>query len=467
MKPLALRPRTDGPVVVPNAAAATATTTSAPAPSVGLAAAPCQEPADRRWRLGVYTAIGVGGVLALYVMVSTMMDAASTNTDPTSPDRAKIKRQQARGTVASIIVSLTFGILNFLVDLFGDINPATSTALVGMVFGGTLGFLMDNALGSDEGFKLGVEVGPFRAWRYALGLMTTGAYMRYTLTVLLDMFVSLIIFKPLYAFFLSLPYLRCNDALANGFASTAIGLTTFQAYANVTRFAWAYPATNSQTKKSWIRGSTMQVIASVASVVFLAGNTQAELTPDEFGINHPKVKLWVVLGSMCLIWGLSTMDEMEPKLDIEVVPNNIFNVVAKASSGDDGKNPSRVPVWEVGQQVDSSELIDVNKRHEHDDSPNRLGSGKFTVIQVMNGVHGTVYKVQRVVPAFAYKPTASNRTADEVLDRSWMGSVWLLLLGTACFGTTILGTSKKERRVQYGLFGAFMLLTAALAAPGF
>ena len=65
-----------------------------------------------------------------------------------------------------------------------------------MCFGGTLGFLMDNTIGSDTGFAVFSERGKFQAWKYALGMMSTGAYMRYTLTVLLDLFISLIIFKP-------------------------------------------------------------------------------------------------------------------------------------------------------------------------------------------------------------------------------------------------------------------------------
>lgn len=412
----------------------------------------CRSARDLRWR----TILGVGGVAALamvvYVLTSTLLDADATSYGSTDPDALKIRRQQSRGTVASILVSLTFGILNYLVDKFGHIDPATSTALVGMVFGGTLGFLMDNTLGSDNGFRLLREQGALAGWKYALGQMATGAYLRYTLTVLLDMFVSLILFKPLFGQLQTFPYLRCHDALANGLASTIIGLTTFQAYANVTRFAWAYPATDSQTKRSWIRGSTMQVVVSVAGVVFLASNTQS--TPGELGINHPQVKLWVVLGSMCLIWFLTKQKHMNPPLEYEVVPNNLFTVTATTA---------KTKPLEVGATVSSNLLAEVSQ------PPQDLGDDEsYTVLAVdtsSSAPNGPVYRVQRVTPAQKYKK-GSTLTTPQIVQRAWMGSILLSVLGAACFGATILGTSRLSWPRRAAIFSAFQGLALALAVPG-
>lgn len=373
--------------------------------------------------------------------VATLVrDKKTTRYDPADSDMEKISRQQSRGTIASIIVSCAFGTLNFLVDKYAAINPATSTALVGMCFGGTLGFLMDNTMGSDAGFALACERGKLTAWKYALGMMGTPAYIRYTLTVLLDLFVSLILFKPLYIFITGLPFFRCNNqALANGLASTFIGLVTFQAYANKTRFAWAYPSTDSETNKSWISGGAMQVIASVASVVFLISNTR--INPGEAGINHPQVKLAVVLGSMCLIWGLSQLHEMDPRLDIDLVPDNIFHVSTKRP-------------YRSGDIVQGTEL--------HLASQATL-EGEFVITAEIGE---NKYKVVRRTPRFDYV-VSKQPTVDDVLSRGPYGAIGLVILGCVAFGVTILGTSTKGRAEKLRIFMAFMILTVALAVPGF
>lgn len=376
---------------------------------------------------------------------TTMTDETTTRYDPTDTDQEKLERQQSRGTVASIIVSVSFGVLNFLVDYFGEVNAATSTALVGMVFGGTLGFLMDNTIGSDEGYRIVCEEGKMKAWKYALGLMTSGTYLRYTLTVLLDVFISLIIFKPLYAWLVNLPYLRCNNrALANGIASTVIGITTFQAYANVTRFAWAYPSTNTQTTSTWIKGGTMQVIVSLASVTFLISNTR--LNPGENGINHPRVKLIIVIASLMLIWGLAKMDKMQPKADIEVVPNNISMVssVIQRQPGDEVQG-SEIQDLKTGQYLSGMYVIDRSMRTNK--------TTKFT------------YRAVRKVPEFKYKKN-NNESVTDVLNKSRRGSIALLLIGLCTFGPTILGTSTKDNSSKMAIFAGFMVLTFILATPG-
>ena len=138
-------------------------------------------------------------------------------------------------------------------------------------------------------------------------------FLWYVVTVLLDVFISLVLFKPLYTFFAGLPFLRCGyQSIANGLASSIIGIVTFQAYANKTRFLWAYPATESQSNAGWIKGSTMQLVVAIMTMVYLVSNTQA--VPSEGGINHPKVKLWVALLTLGLILVLEKSGTLDAKL---------------------------------------------------------------------------------------------------------------------------------------------------------
>lgn len=402
--------------------------------------------ADRRYMRAFYAASVLIIGLAVGMSVSTLVrDKKTTRYEGSDPDIDKSKRQQSRGAIGSIIVSFFFGTLNFLVDKYGAINPATSTALVGMCFGGTLGFLMDNTIGSDTGFRLTCERGRLVAWKYALGMMSSPAYLRYTLTVLLDLFISLIMFKPLYVYICRLPFFRCNNqALANGLASTLIGILTFQAYANKTRFAWAYPSTDSQSKDSWIRGGTMQVAVSVASVVFLISNTR--VNPGETGINHPRVKLAVVIGVMCLIWSLTKSGEMQPRLDIDVVPDNIFKVSANKR-------------YRPGDLVAGSEVREIATQSPLD--------GEFVVESDIGAQEQEKkYKIVRRNPAFTYV-RSKQRTVDDILSHGPRGAIALIALGVVAFGVTILGTSTKSRQEKVRLFAAFMILTVALAVPGF
>ena len=395
---------------------------------------------DRRVEVAFKFTVGVSVLVCLAVIRRTFRDAEATRYDLTDPDAKRIARQQSRGTVASVLTSLSFGLVNFAVDYYGDVNAATSTALIGMVFGGTVGFLMDNAMGSDAGWKLWSTAGRTKAWKYALGCLSTDRYIRYAITVLFDMFLTLILFRPIYTNVKNLPYFnKGNAAMANGLCSTIIGLITFQAYANVTRFTWAYPSTDSQEGSDWIKGATMQVLVSIAATLFLASNTKVE--GEQFGINDEEVKLPLVLGSMVLLWVLSTRNAMQPKLDVAVVPDNIFVVVSDTA-------------LEVGATVAGGTLTDVSKGEPVDDDS----------FEVIRDFGENKYLIRRLVPAHKYD-IASNLNDEEISAKSMKGSLILLGLGLATSYPTIYITgANKDKRSR--IFFSFMAMTTALAAPG-
>ncbi|MEC7113210.1 MAG: hypothetical protein VXW72_06690, partial [Candidatus Thermoplasmatota archaeon] len=60
-------------------------------------------------------------------------EARTFNED--ASDEEKQSRQQARGTIASLITSVIFVGMNYGLDVGGNVDKATSTALVGMGFG--------------------------------------------------------------------------------------------------------------------------------------------------------------------------------------------------------------------------------------------------------------------------------------------------------------------------------------------
>ena len=106
---------------------------------------------------------------------------------------------------------------------YGLIDPSTSTVLIGMTLGGTFGFILDNQIGSDEGFREYLW-SPSSGMKYALGALASaryGRYMitmislyhthyyvineygllttRYMITIIFDMFFTVILFKILYS----------------------------------------------------------------------------------------------------------------------------------------------------------------------------------------------------------------------------------------------------------------------------
>lgn len=256
-----------------------------------------------------------------YLLLSTfVLSPETTSTNANDSDAVKKKRISSRGTISSLLSSIIYGVLNGMIDAKGKISPATSTALVGMFYGGTVGFLADISLGSDSGLRelkenFGGGIG------FTFGNMATGRYVRYLLTVIFDTFVSLILFKPLYLLFLrtkpafvksglikrlGFGFLGDNfESLANAIASTLIGIITFQAYANQTRFYWAYPDAQTKDSSSLINTNTMLIAIAIMSMVYLTSNTQ--VMPGEKGVNHPKNKIIIVcflLFSTIIIGGL-------------------------------------------------------------------------------------------------------------------------------------------------------------------
>lgn len=260
-----------------------------------------------------------GFILSLAYVITSFSDESNIiNTySSENTDEEKLKRQKMRGTIASIVTTLIFSGMNYGIDKGGDVDASTSTALVGLGFGGTLGFLMDNAIGSDVGFGKIKEKGIMESWKYALSTLPTSAYSRYLITVLFDLFISMIIFKPAYNFLKEAPFFRCgNEGIANVIVSGVVGITTFQCYANITRFAWAYPGKDVKDRSTLIKGSTIQLAMGISSALFLATNTQLGRYNDP-GLNNPSVKLAIVVGSMVYIAALNKYNVLEPSLENE------------------------------------------------------------------------------------------------------------------------------------------------------
>ena len=78
----------------------------------------------------------------------------------------------------------------------------------------------------------------------------------------------MILFKKLYSKLVLMAGFTVSgrEWIANGFISSLISFVTFQVYANMTRFQWAYPSGTEDVINQWIAGPTM-VLATVKAVL--------------------------------------------------------------------------------------------------------------------------------------------------------------------------------------------------------
>ena len=260
-------------------------------------------------------------------------------------ENVKLKEKSIRGGISSVTCSLIFALVNFASDNLGQADPSTSTALIGLLFGGTCGFIADIFFGTDIGYKyfdmsnddwnkekeknpkLQNIPGPkAAAFRIAMGNLITTNYLRYIITVLMDSFISLILLKPLLDRIITLPFFKCgyNQAWGNAFVSSLIGIITFQAYANQTRFQWAYPDPG-MTSDLAIHPASIFMAATAFAVLFLISNTGST------GINSKLGKIIIV----CLLLGSLTflnMNKIDKSNNINLPKDKIQSTINQQSN---------------------------------------------------------------------------------------------------------------------------------------
>lgn len=225
-------------------------------------------------------------VIGYIVLLSIKKDIWETGDDTAEKINARTK---ARGQFISICLMLSALIQAGMKE--GGAEENSLLLLYGFIFAGVLGYLGDIAIGTDEGlssFKKGIGSGT----RYVLGSLATGKFYRYIITVLLDMFISTPIQKVLtYLMSGTIAELKKGnvgmDVFNNGgklgkytkfiganfdnILQSFVGMITFMAYTNETRFLWAYPS-SSLRKSDIIPTSTIKLATSIAAVVFLISN---------------------------------------------------------------------------------------------------------------------------------------------------------------------------------------------------
>jgi len=270
----------------------------------------------------------------IYVMTKDgLWSLADTLQDPSVPTlSADIRaRNKSRGTAASLLSAVSFSLgVNGALDKFGKIDPSTSTVFIGMTLGGTWGFVLDNLFGSDEGFREYVW-DPRSGMDYAMGSLVTERFGRYVVTILFDMFFTVILFKLIYPKLVTAAGFTApgREWIANGFTSALISLLTFKVYANMTRFEWAYPSGEEDVREQWISGQTMLLATIIMNMVYLVSETRSRV--GEPGVNDPFIKLLMTSFAFCVLLLLQEYDALDPS-------NHAVDAVGNASAVRDPTN---------------------------------------------------------------------------------------------------------------------------------
>ena len=362
------------------------------------------------------------------------------NTDDVE-DTVVEDRLEIRQTVASLFATATFSLMNAYADGVAGIDAATSTILIGMIMGNTIGFVFDQVIASEEAlqFRYGDydenETSTKRnftlSMRFAFGGLYSSKFARFFLTVIIDAFVSLVFFKVLYPKIYKFPGVRClNDSnartLSNFLTTFLISISTFLLYAQKLRSNWAYPPIRLKSNDFKISNDTVLIFVTIAAALFSVTNTQMIPNESVFSVNNPRTKTIFTVIGLGLAVILAKQGFIDSKQEFE--RKEEFRVLTATFDGN----------------------VKLNDHVTLDD-------GRDAVVLRKVG-EGNEYKVGVVVQL--YKDNAEDiYTKEETTKYAWGGFALYLLIALLTTSITILGTSKLPRRSKIIFWIVFFLVT--------
>jgi len=281
---------------------ATAAAASAP-PKASVAAVVAPAPADDATDCTQHAGnrkmlVAVIGLVAILGAATHLMRLVKTPANwqfqgGTSEDVNK--RAAARGSITSLTAALTLGLLSTFIDMTSRVDLITSATLMSMVFGNTVGYVMDSSFGSDKGLERATR-SVAEALRFGFGSIYSPNFVRYMITVLLDAFIStLLVDRMTFAlgfvdgtkrpFSKSLVDCKPSKALLPTAMTIIVGVLTFYAYTNATRFQFAirddeFPETPNEFARRASKSKTLatKVHDEPAVKAMLAACTQPDAT---------------------------------------------------------------------------------------------------------------------------------------------------------------------------------------------
>lgn len=260
--------------------------------------------------LRILPVIGLVGGIAMLMKLSPM------NKEIWSTEGISDIREGQRGTFVSICSALLMTAVAAIMANMGVPSDMIVTNY-GFVLGPVIGYMLDIGIGTDKGLRKTKE-GFYSGASHVFSSLISGDFLRYIITVFLDMFISgpLLDILNLQATKLQIKEAltkssgiigKYDKVLSENFPSilqSIIGFITFEAYTNQTRFAWAYP-NDRLPKEKRIRPATIMLSTAIAGVAFIGFYKLLAMSTKstKYGINS---KIMFVVAAIGLLYLLSS-----------------------------------------------------------------------------------------------------------------------------------------------------------------
>eukprot|EP01084_Bolivina_argentea_P013583 25497_1 len=285
---------------------------------------PDDKPLPRRLKILVFCSRAlpiVAAVCGLGYLIVLLSSPDNWSTDPNSTDSEILDREASRGLFVSVLIAV---LLNCIGAFMFWLRVRESLVVInyGFILGPVIGFMLDQGIGTDAGFK---DFGTAAGFSYTFSSLIGGNFLRYIITVFLDLFISnplqdVLKFQAVKLGVIEVlkkknkhKYLLKYDAfVAMNYPSilqSIIAVITFNAYTNQTRFAWAYPALTLD-RVYRIPPGTMMLATAIAGVLYLNFYTIMDYISERqyFDVNTKILYVVLILG---LLYGLNQTESME------------------------------------------------------------------------------------------------------------------------------------------------------------
>lgn len=183
----------------------------------------------------------IGGIVVLVYIISMIGEVSKKSLWQVSNDeKISKKRSTQRGLVASTVTSGIMLTIISLLQKFTELDQITTQAMISLLWGNTVGFLLDNIFATESALTNITKNGVTDTIQKSINLLNSRKFFRYLLidTIVISISISLLphvtkIFNQIF-----------KSQIANKFSMTLsqtfISAMLFLAFTNTARFDWAY-----------------------------------------------------------------------------------------------------------------------------------------------------------------------------------------------------------------------------------
>lgn len=195
-----------------------------------------------KYPVRIQAGIGAVGLGAIgYGLARCFADTKAWQRGVENDDPNVNEYQATRGLFTSVLSASTLGLLNMGLDIFGDIDPMTSTPLMSMIVGNITGYILDAGIASKPAFDLTKSLNMSDGMKEGFGVIASIDFFRYLVTVMFDLFVSNLLMQGIRQSFGEKGFIT-NDkwrSFVPTLLGTLVSFVTFQMYTNQSRFQYA------------------------------------------------------------------------------------------------------------------------------------------------------------------------------------------------------------------------------------